>query len=120
MSSYELLELIEFLPEIGAFQTALRGGEFTETEKTQRSIAEELSKLRSIQETVATRKQTTMKTFPTVAEMKELVAQAEATEERREDFYGFADLDRIRERRDADDMTDDIVDYDNPGDRGAA
>ena len=47
MSSYELLELLEFMPEHGAFQTALRGGAWSETEMVAAETYNELARLRA-------------------------------------------------------------------------
>lgn len=91
MSSYELLELLEYMPESGALKKALRSGEYSDDEIIWRHIANELSKLRAITETVHGGKNTTMRTFPTLAELREQVEEAEAAEERREDFFSFAD-----------------------------
>lgn len=91
MSSYELLELLEYMPEKGAFKTAARGGEYSEEERVWRHIATELSKLRSITQTVHTGKPVEIRTFPTMAEMREAAEEEEAIEELREDFYTMAD-----------------------------
>lgn len=47
MSSYELLELAEFLPEHGAFRTAVRGDSWTETELIAAETHNELARLRA-------------------------------------------------------------------------
>lgn len=91
MLSYELIELLEYMPERGAFKTAARGGEFSEEERVWRHIANELSKLRSITQTVHTGKPADMRTFPTMAEFREMEQEQREIEERREDFFSFAD-----------------------------
>jgi hypothetical protein len=94
MSSYELLELLEFMPERGAFKTAARGGEYSDEEIVWRHIATELSKLRSITQTVHGGKDNDMKVFPTIAEQRERAEEAADMEERRELVYSFADRTR--------------------------
>lgn len=91
LSSYELLELLEFMPDRGALKTALRQGEFSEEEQVWRHVATELSKLRAITEKVNGGKPKDIRVFPTLSELKEQVQEAEETEERREDFFAFAD-----------------------------
>lgn len=104
MSSYELLELLEFMDEDGAFKKAARGGEFSETEQVWRHIATEMGKLRSVTIAVHGGKATEYRTFPTMAELREQVEDAEAAEERRETVFSFAD----RGGRRTDDDMDDI------------
>ena len=92
MSSYELLELLEFMPDDGAFKTALREGEFCERDQVWRHVANKLSKIEAILYVANTRKAADpMRMFYTVAEMREQAEEAEAAEERREDIYAFAD-----------------------------
>lgn len=91
MSSYELLELLEFMPEHGAFKIAARGGEYSEQDQVWRHIANELGKLRAITQTVHSGKATDMRTFPTMAEMREATEDQDAADERREEFFQFAD-----------------------------
>ncbi|MGV0634497.1 hypothetical protein ABQE69_09020 [Mycolicibacillus trivialis] len=47
MSSYELLELLEFMPEEGAFRTAVRGGSWSEPELVAAETYNELARLRA-------------------------------------------------------------------------
>ncbi len=47
LSSYELLELVEFLPERGAFKTAARGGAWTEDQIVKAETFNELARLRA-------------------------------------------------------------------------
>lgn len=91
MSSYELLELLEFLPEDGAFKAAVRGGEYSENEQVWRYIATEMGKLRSITVAAHGGKSTEYRTFPTMTELREQTQDAEEAEERRELVFSFAD-----------------------------
>ena len=91
MSSYELLELLEFMPEEGAFQRAVRCGEFSGDEQIQRHIASELSRLRATTHIVNGGEAYSPKVFLTLAEIKELQADAESMEETRESVFQFAD-----------------------------
>jgi hypothetical protein len=47
MCSYELLELLEFMPDEGAFKTAVRDGEPSERDEAIRQIANETAVLRA-------------------------------------------------------------------------
>lgn len=47
MSSFELLELLQWMPERGAFKTSARGNEYSEEEHVWRHIANELARLRA-------------------------------------------------------------------------
>src|ERR1700758_1497715 len=49
MSSYEMLELLEFLPDEGVFKTALRDGEWSQRQHALFQCANELAILRSAQ-----------------------------------------------------------------------
>lgn len=91
MSSYELMELLEFMPDEGVFKTAVRGGEYTERDQVWRHIASELAKLRATTHAVYGGKQYTPKVFYTMGELREMVEEQEEIEERREDFFSFAD-----------------------------
>lgn len=92
MSSYELLELLEYMPERGDFKKAVRGGEFSEEEIVWRHIANKLSRIESIAYVQATHKESDPpRMFWTLAELKDMVAQEESIEERREDFFSFAE-----------------------------
>lgn len=98
MSSYELLELLEFMPERGAFKTALRQDEYSEEEQVWRHVANKLSRIESILYVANTRKAADpQRMFYTMAEMREQIEEAEAAEERREDFFGFADRTPMKE-----------------------
>lgn len=92
MSSYELLELLEFMPEKGAFKTAVRGGEYSEEDQVWRHIANRLSRLESITYVAHGGKSgEPIRMFWTLAEMKEMVREADDTEDRRESIFAFAD-----------------------------
>lgn len=91
MSSYELLELLEWMPERGAFKTCLRGGEYSEEEITWRHIANELARLRATMHAVHGGQRYDPPTLLTKAEQRAEVEEAEAAEERREEFFVFAD-----------------------------
>ncbi len=47
MSSYELLELVEYLPEAGAYKTAVRGGRMTFDARVQIELFNEIARLRA-------------------------------------------------------------------------
>ena len=91
MSSYEMLELLEFMPDDGAFRSALRGGEYDENQMTWRHIANELARLRATMHAVHGGQRYDPPTLMSKAERLEAMEQAEAAEERREDFFSFAD-----------------------------
>lgn len=92
MSSYELLELLEFMPDKGAFKTAVRKGEYSEDEIIWRHIANRLSRIESITYVQATRKPgEPLKMFYTKGELREMIAEEEHMAESREDFFSFAD-----------------------------
>ena len=90
MSSYELLELLEFMPDEGAFKAAVRGGEYSERDIVWRHIASELSKLRATTHAVYGGQSYSPRVFMTLAERKEIEAKEEQQEEVRESFYAFA------------------------------
>lgn len=91
MSSYELLELLEYMPDKGAFKTAVRGGEFAEDELTWRHIANELARLRATMHAVHGGQRYDPPLLLSHSEQIAEIRQAEAAEERREDFFAFAD-----------------------------
>src|ERR1700741_546097 len=47
MSSYELLELLEYMDEEGALKSALRGGEYSEARSDIRHLTNEVARLRA-------------------------------------------------------------------------
>lgn len=91
LGSYELLELLEYMPEQGAFKTAARGGEYTEQDLVWRQMATEMSKLRSITQTVHGGKPTDVWAFPSKTEQLKTAEEKAEMEESREAFYSFAD-----------------------------
>lgn len=90
MSSYELLELLEWMPERGAFKTCLRGGEYDEDQLTWRHIASELARLRASFHAAHGGQRYDPPVLLTKAQQIDEVEDAEASEERREDFFAFA------------------------------
>lgn len=91
MSSYELLELLEHMPDKGAFKRALRGGEYAEDELTWRHIANELARLRATMHAVHGGHRYDPPLLLSKAAQLEELEDLEATEDRREDFFSFAD-----------------------------
>jgi len=103
MSSYELLELLEWMPERGAFKSCARGGEYSEEEITWRHIANELARLRATMHAVHGGHRYDPPLLLTKAEQRANEEEAEAAEERREDFFSFVD----RSSRDIEPVEDD-------------
>lgn len=91
VSSYELICHVEFLPEESAFKTALRAGEYGEDQITWRHIANEIARLRATMHAVHGGQRYKPPTLLTRAEQREEIDAADATQERREDFFSFAD-----------------------------
>lgn len=91
MSSYELMELLEWMPERGAFKSSLRGGEYSEEEITWRHIANELARLRATMHAVHGGQRYDPPLLLTKAQRDRDAEEAEAAEERREGFFAFAD-----------------------------
>lgn len=91
MSSYELLELIEFLPEDSAYRSARRGGEFSQDELVKRETFNELARLRATMHAVHGGKRYDPPEFKSVAKMIDEHEDAVYSEERREGFFSFAD-----------------------------
>lgn len=91
MSSYELLELLEFMPDEGAFKRALRGGEYSEQEITWRHIANELARLRATMHAVHGGQRYDPPLLLSKAQIEAEREDLEATAERREDFFSFVD-----------------------------
>lgn len=90
MSSYELIELLEWMPERGAFKTCARGAEYTEEEIVWRQIANELARLRATMHAVHGGQRYDPYLFLSKAQEREQVADLEETAERRADFFSFA------------------------------
>ena len=91
MRSYELLELLEFMPDEGDFKRAMRGGEYSEWEQAMRHGVNEVARLRATMHAVHGGQKYDPPLLLTKAEQREEVEDAEAAEERREDFFSFAD-----------------------------
>lgn len=90
MSSYELLELLEFMPERGAFKSAVRGDEYSEEEKFLAQIANEIMVLRSAYVPGVKAEEYGSQVFLSPAKIKDLIAQESRQTEVRDDFYAFA------------------------------
>lgn len=90
MSSYELLELLEFMPPQGAFKTAARGDEYSEGEKFLAQIANELLVLRTAYVPGVKAEEYSAQLFLSPARLREVFAQEDRQTEVREDFYSFA------------------------------
>jgi hypothetical protein len=92
MSSYELLELLEFMNDRGAFKTAARDGEWSKEEAIWTHIANEMAKLRATIHVVHGGKDAAYSpmVFLSASELRELAEKAEGMEEMRESVYSFA------------------------------
>lgn len=93
MSSYELLELLEFMPERGAFKSAARGGEFSGDEKIWVQIANEIAVLRAAYVKGVKGEEYGSTIFYSPVKLREMADKAEAQTEVREGFYSFASRD---------------------------
>jgi hypothetical protein len=91
MSSYELLELLEFMNERGAFKAAAREGELTYVDQMHRYGINEIARLRATIHAVHGGKRYDPFAFKSVAELKAEVAEKEATLDGREHVFAFAD-----------------------------
>lgn len=93
MSSYELLELLEFMNDRGAFKTAARGGEWSKEEAIWTHIANEMAKLRATIHVVHGGKEAAYApmVFLSASELLEATDKADQMEELRENVYSFAD-----------------------------
>lgn len=114
MSSYELLELLEFMPERGAFKTAARGGEYSGDEKVWVQIANEIAILRAAYVPKADGEKWGSQIHLSPLKIKELVEKAESQAEVRESFYAFAAKPGVAERNTTevrDDNDDDPDDW---------
>lgn len=98
MSSYELLELLEFIPERGAFKTAARGGEFSGDEKVWAQIANEIAILRSAYLPKVKGEEYGSQLYLSPLKLQEMAEKAEAQAEVRESFYAFAAKPGVAER----------------------
>jgi hypothetical protein len=91
MSSYELLELCEHLPERGALKTAARGGEWSQEEQAIYQIANELAVLRAAQVPQVDSGEYGSRLFLSPAKLSELAQEAAEVAEAREAVYAMAD-----------------------------
>lgn len=96
MSSYELLELLEFMPDRGAFKTAVRGDEFSEEEKIWAQIANELMVLRTAYVPGVKAEEYGSQVFLSPAKLRELIFADQRQTEVREHFYSFASRAGVR------------------------
>ena len=90
MSSYELLELLEHMPERGAFKTAARGGEFSGDEKIWVQIANELAVLRAGYMPKVKGEEYGSMIFYSAAKLREMADKQEYQAEVVGTFYAFA------------------------------
>jgi hypothetical protein len=90
MSSYELLELLEFMPDRGAFKKAVSGGEFTDEEAVWAQIANELAVLRAATAPKVKAERYGSRLWFSKAKLREMAAAEEEQEELRESIYKFA------------------------------
>lgn len=98
MSSYELLELLEFMPERGAFKAAARGGEFSSDEKVWVQIANEIAVLRAGYMPKVKGEEYGSMIFYSPLKLQEMIEGAEAQAEVREEFYSFATREGVAKR----------------------
>jgi hypothetical protein len=99
MSSYELLELLEFMNDRGAFKTAARGGEWSKEEAIWTHVANELAKLRATLHVVHGGKEAAYApmVFLSPSELREMAEKSEEQEGLREAVYSFASVDDLFE-----------------------
>lgn len=90
MSSYELLVLLEFMPEEGAFKTAARGGEYSSRDKVWVQVANELAVLRAAYVPKVRGEEYGSQMHYSPLRLAEMAAKAEAQAHVRESFYAFA------------------------------
>lgn len=90
MSSYELLELLEFMPDRGAFKGAVRGGEWSDEEAVWAQIANELAILRAVQAPKVKAERYGSRLWFSPMKLKDMVEEAAAQEDLRESVYSFA------------------------------
>jgi len=107
MSSYELLELLEFMPEEGAFKTAVRGGEYDLDRKMWAQIANELAVLRAGYMPKVKGEEYGSMIFYSPAKLREMAEKAEAQTEVRESFYAFAARPGVQQLNTPDEFGDD-------------
>ena len=81
LSSFEMLELLEHLPEDGAYKTALRDGAWTDQEAAIFQIANELAILRSAHVPGVDSADLGSQLFRSPAEIRRLIAEAKERQE---------------------------------------
>lgn len=92
MSSYELLELLEFMPEEGALAKAIRGGERPDWQQMLAQIANETAVLRASQVQGVDSSDYGSRLWLSLAKIREQIEQIEESEEAQEAVMaGFAD-----------------------------
>lgn len=91
MSSFELLDLIEFMDDDGALKTAMRGGEYSEDQLAVRHLANEVARLRATMHAVHGGRKYDPPLLLSKAEQNIEHEDSMAAEQRREDFFSFAD-----------------------------
>lgn len=91
LSSYDLMVFLEFMPPESAFRQALRSDEYSEDQITWRHLANEVARLRATMHAVHGGQRYEPPLLLTRAEQADKIEELEATEERREDFFGFVD-----------------------------
>jgi len=111
MSSYELLELLEFMPERGAFKTAARGGEYSQEEKVWVQVANELAVIRAGFMPKVNGEDYGSQLHFSPRKLQEMAEKAEAQTEVRESFYAFASLPGVAERNTTEVGDDDDGDF---------
>lgn len=111
MSSYELLELLEFMPERGAFKTAARGGEYSQEEKVWAQIANELAVIRAGFMPKVKGEEYGSELHFSPRKLQEMAEKAEAQTEVRESFYAFASLPGVAEHNTPEVGDDDDGDF---------
>lgn len=105
MSSYEFLELVDHLPDRGAFRTACRGGELCLEEQMLRYGVNEIARMRATIHTVYGGKRYEPFAFESLAEQRARYEDEMATADGREVMYSYAD--RTRQWTGANDYADD-------------
>ena len=114
MSSYELLELLEFMPERGAFKTAARGGEFSGEEKVWVQVANELAVLRAAWVPKVEGSEYGSQIHYSPLRLKEMAEKYDAQTRVRESFYALTG--RKHSKRGVQKLNTDDDDYwDDPG-----
>jgi hypothetical protein len=118
MSSYELLELLEFMPDRGAFKKAVRGNEWSEEEAIWAQVANELAILRAVQAPKVKGERYGSRLWFSPAKLREMAAEAEEQEELRESVYQFARGKKGKKKRkfslvDEDEKTENDDDFDD-------